>query len=95
MELTEEDIKNEILEVTLDQFPAEQVQGSFQNIFFIRKSRIIAGDIQGSRQTCHKFFQNLIPIPNTKFQLNLREILGFKKYPCEICGILRNFLRNS
>ena len=33
MELTEEDIKNEILEVTLDQFPAEQVQGSFQNIF--------------------------------------------------------------
>ena len=33
MELTEEDIKNEILEVTQDQFPAEKVQGSFQNIF--------------------------------------------------------------
>ena len=33
MELTEEDIKNEILEVTLDQLPAEKVQGSFQNIF--------------------------------------------------------------
>ena len=58
MELTEEDIKNEIIEVTLDQFPAEKVQGSFQNIYSSEKffkGKDNRDDIPGSAKVSQIF----------------------------------------